>query len=196
MINAGSFLRIVFLFVLTSLLSGCFITLHHPQLEVVEGSFSSPAAKFKITEVDATGFYILAGNGRISVKMGVLPQYSTTHIRSEGVASNKLRVASAKYWLNKNSYNVEIRAAENSAKGKSRQGEKVSVNGLFMSLPKPLAALNTTIQGGGLRTSTINKIKAGENDVHRFVIPFTLNDDEYLIDVSFHVKLRTEWALR
>ena len=65
------------------------------------------------------------------------------------------------------------------------------MNTIFLDLPKSLAKLDTTVQGGSLISPTVRLIKEGKDDIHRFVIPFKLDNDEYQIDVSFHVRLRT-----
>jgi hypothetical protein len=77
---------------------------------------------------------------------------------------------------------------------KNKLGQKNNTDGIFIDLPKPLSALDTTIQGGSLKTAAVNKIRHWEKQhmIHHFIIPFKLDDDEYVIDVKFKVKLRTE----
>ena len=140
--------------------------------------------------------YMHGNNEDVDVTIGGLPQYRNVAIAfSLGNAEVEFTPLKGFYFFNRIKSDMYIEKPITTRMFRDKSGVTRGGQYIFFDLPEPLAKIDTTIQGGGLNASTIKVIQAGENDVHRFVIPFSLYDEEYLIDVSFHVKLRTKWTL-
>jgi len=214
--SAKDVLKVFTLVLLCVSLSGCFETLYHPKIEVIDGKFTTPKGQFEImalTDVDhdespypyndtprmregGGHTYLHGEDGTIYLTLGTLPQYRHSSIITQKTDDNYSFVMnSSSYSLNGVSEKLITSRGISKVRARSRQGHKTRAIGFFFYLPQPLATLDTTMQGGGLRGNTVRKIMKGENDVHRFIFDFSIDEDHYTFDVSFYVKLRKSWTL-
>jgi hypothetical protein len=57
----------------------------------------------------------------------------------------------------------------------------------MLNLPRPLAGLNMTVQGGSINGRTLETVRQNEDEIHHLTIDFTLNNEPYTFDVKFRV---------
>jgi len=198
---------------LTVILTGCFEKLYHPKIEVIEGTFVTPRGTFAIDTFSSINkgdfpwfrsakaeykeqIYLHGNDKSIYLSMGVLPQSRKISLIFDlDENGTELKLGDGFYFFNNDKTDLPLKKRDETYFLPEKSGPRFGQQFISYSFPKPLARLDTTIQGGSIKTPTINKIRKGENDVHRFLISFSLDDHDYVIDVSFHVKLGTEWTI-
>ena len=93
-----------------------------------------------------------------------------------------------------------IAVVEGEAYYQLNHGESIAVDvkaklignrNLYFDLPLGLTDNEMLIAGGTLADASVKKLKAKEDDVHTFYLPFVVNDELFAVDLEFSIGIDT-----
>ena len=187
--------------------------LHHPKIEVIDGAFITPLGTHEITTFDKVDvdekskvfsrekhnsrkyLYIYGSDKNITISLRALPRQETLLIVNNNVDDYKLSFGKLTYYLNGKLAGAASTTYVHNIKEKTVKGKMVNSNLVGLLLPETLTMIKTNLAGNTLYPRDVELIEKNENNIHRLKIPFKIDDDEYLIDVSFKVKIRNKWTI-
>ena len=207
-------IKLTFIVILLSpLLTGCLMKLNHPKVVVIDGAFITPVGSHKITTFnkidvnekskvfyhekhkDYKYMYFYGSDKNVTFTLGALPSHERLKIINNKAGDYKFTLGKMLYYFNGNMEVVASTTYNKNFRVKTDNRKVINTNLVELTLPETLGMLKTTTSGNTLWPRYAELIEKNQNDIHRLKIPFKIDDDEYLIDVSFKVKIRNKWTI-
>lgn len=168
--------------------AGCFMPTKEPRLELIDAFLRTPEAEVPVSQVGKPGLAISGGTESLSFTIGLFSP-SPILIVSPKPRTRPLEfdMAGCFYQLN----GGEKRALCAEALKRVDDLGKPRSPMLALDLPPSFSGLNFS----EYKTSEaeIETFEAMSGDLHRLYIPFRVDGEPYVIDVSFELDVETEW---
>lgn len=168
------------------------------RVQVLEGQFSTPLGRFdvdnrsspnsdtKLSSDLLTGF-LQSTDERVTVYISVLPVSYLNKLTYDAELGESFELVSTEYDLSGTKFGFSMDDAINYSEYKSLALKPMLAGHFRLYLPSPLADLSTTVQGGSINGSTLERVRKNEDKVHNLSINFKLNNEFYTFDVKFKV---------
>ena len=171
--------------------AGCFMSSKEPRLELIDAVLRTPEAEVPVSQVGKPSLSISGGIESTRFTIGLFSR-SPILIVSRTPRTRSVEFELAGCFYQRNGGEKLALCAEALARVDDFVKPRAAM--LALDLPPSFSGLNFS----EYKTSRaeIETFEAMSGDLHRLYIPFRVDGEPYVIDVSFELDVEREWDLR